>query len=725
MAHAWLALSCLLLRSVDDTGALTPTAPACKHTVAGLTFDLEPLRGVVLNGADWPPAGRGHGSFNLSICGDLQERCRDSLTGVAQPPGMLYTMFEGELAGTCWDVIARWEHFVEARALPAASGAKGLVLAFRRAGDAHISCGNVTAEVALRCDASAAQPALAGAQTGCDWSLVLTTASPAVCRPAVAAVDLIDVQAPPPAGKPTDADGASSCVVDNIAALNGCIKRVAEGSTVLLMELRSSLKCRGGTQHACMDLTAPRFSPLMVTGATAQARLHRTNYSKPLLDVAGHSRLVLRRLTFEDASWPSCYPKLQPPGPSTAMVSIGGAAGLVVENCTFLRGHKVAVGLSGNQGVVFSSNVWMESQTFGVWTAKDTNDAVHFFNNQFLRGRNNAIIGVLSGSILQGNNFVYNHHVACFNQSGGQMCLNNARDGRNRAVMTFSSNRVVDGVITGGEGENGQNPGPPGGLTSQAFELNAGIQIRLLHNDLWNNSGWSIIPNARLWPGNASVTVEANRMCSHRSAQPNGSTIGGDPAVQSEWLHIVGDRNCEADNFRTPGKICADVECQPPIRPRGGIHRNEPATTDERDNGELTLSWWAADVAVGSVRVLRDFNLSGVPSPLAAPESVRGLNASGVAKLTPRRSLAEGGELIALHARGFGVLDVTFVATNALPPAKTDDDVEHRGGGVTIRNLKHKLSQLSALELLERFGTVEVSCAPHRPCIPRPRPTWM
>ena len=131
-----------------------------------------------------------------------------------------------------------------------------------------------------------------------------------------------------------------------------------------------------------------------------------------------------------------------------------------------------------------------------MWKVNDTNDAVHFFNNQFLRGKNNAIIGVLSGSILQGNNFVYTHHVACFDQSGGQMCLTNARGDRNCAAMTFSSNRVVDGVITGEEGENGQNPGPPGGLTSQAFELNARIQIRLLHNDPWNHSGWSITPNA-------------------------------------------------------------------------------------------------------------------------------------------------------------------------------------------------------------------------------------
>ena len=61
---------------------------------------------------------------------------------------------------------------------------------------------------------------------------------------------------------------------------------------------------------------------------------------------------------------------------------------------------------------------------------KDTNDGVHLFNNEFINGRNNAIIGVLSGSVLQGNTFVYNHHVACFNQSGGQMCLNNARMGQ-------------------------------------------------------------------------------------------------------------------------------------------------------------------------------------------------------------------------------------------------------------------------------------------------------
>jgi hypothetical protein len=82
-------------------------------------------------------------------------------------------------------------------------------------------------------------------------------------------------------------------------------------------------------RHAARVHGPDGTTPLADNGATAQARLHRTNYSQPLLDVAGHSRLVLRHQTFEDASWPSCYPKLQPPGPSKAMVSIGGAAGLV------------------------------------------------------------------------------------------------------------------------------------------------------------------------------------------------------------------------------------------------------------------------------------------------------------------------------------------------------------------------------------------------------------
>ena len=458
----------------------------------------------------------------------------------------------------------------------------------------------------------------------------------------------------------------SPCVASDAAALSRCTQRVSTGA-VLSVQLAGVVACPPNFGAPCLDLTAPRPAPLMVTaaghGASAQAGLYRSSYAQPLLAVSGGAVLVLRRLTFEDAPWPSCYPKSQPPGHSSAMVSINGASRLLVENCTFLHGHKIAVGLSGNYGVAFSSNVWLESQTFGVWTGGDSNDAVHLFNNQFLRGKNNAIIGILSGSVLQGNTFVYNHHVACFNQSGGQMCLTSGGK-PNRAVMTFAANRVVDGVITGGEGPDGENPGPPGGLTSQAFELNAGVQLRLLHNDMWNNSGWSIIPNRARWPNNASVSLQANRMCSHRSAQPNGSTIGGNATEQSEWLHIVGTRNCEAANFMTPGEICADVNCQPPIRPRGGIQHHEPRIRNGGED-EVVVHWWASDVTVGSVHVLRDFNVStGVQSPQALPDSVRGNHFNGSMALTPKRSFAEGGEIIALHAAGYGVLDVTFIAGN-------------------------------------------------------------
>ena len=152
----------------------------CNHTVGTHHYDLSPLRGVVFTGAD--TTGKGRGSYNLSVCGDIPTPCRDSLTGMKSPAGLLYTLWDGEPTGTCWDVIARWEHFVGARPLPAsdpaAVGAKGLVLAFRRMGDSHISCGNVTVEIALRCAKTAS---LRGHQTGCDWKLDVTTPSHAVC----------------------------------------------------------------------------------------------------------------------------------------------------------------------------------------------------------------------------------------------------------------------------------------------------------------------------------------------------------------------------------------------------------------------------------------------------------------------------------------------------------------------------------------------------------------
>ena len=230
-----------------------------------------------------------------------------------------------------------------------------------------------------------------------------------------------------------DDDGGSACsAVASIEALDECIGRIAAG-TVLSMQLTAKIECPdGAAAHACMDLSAPRSAPLMVTGSassqgsTASPGLYRSNYSQPLLEVRGGvapggiqsgdptslMTTYIRGLTFEDDVWPNCYPQTQPWGHGFPMVSVQEAAALVVENCTFLRGKAVGVALTANDGVAFTGNLWLESQTFGVWTSKDSNNAVHLFGNSFLRGRNNAIIGVLSDSILQGNTFVYNRTTA-------------------------------------------------------------------------------------------------------------------------------------------------------------------------------------------------------------------------------------------------------------------------------------------------------------------------
>eukprot|EP01043_Picozoa_sp_COSAG02_P067069 COSAG02_NODE_10647_length_1892_cov_1.739543_3_plen_345_part_00 len=261
---------------------------------------------------------------------------------------------------------------------------------------------------------------------------------PAMAAPGPLALALLAPLASSPAFNVTesdDDDSSSACsAITSIGALDVCIGRIAAG-TVLAMQLTAKIDCPdGAAAHACMDLSAPRSAPLMVTGSassqnsTASPGLYRSNYSQPLLAVRGGvvpggvqsgptvptsmMTTCIRGLTFEDAVWPNCYPRTQPWGHAFPMVSVQEAAALVVENCTFLRGKTIGVALTANDGVAFTGNLWLESQTFGVWTSKDSNNAVHFFGNSFLRGRNNAIIGVLSDSILQGNTFVYNRTTA-------------------------------------------------------------------------------------------------------------------------------------------------------------------------------------------------------------------------------------------------------------------------------------------------------------------------
>lgn len=194
----------------------------CKHIH---TRDSVQLQSICLQRAKF---------FNVSLCGNLTEPCKDSLTGKSnhkcvplvcsfasspslppslslslsynchsknnknkmigqeQPPGTVYTLFyreNKEAPGTCWDVLARWEHFVSATALATTGGdgKNGVLISFSRSGDAHISCNNVTVEVDISCDKLApAEPKKAlvtGVQTNCDWALKVRTAHSSICRP--------------------------------------------------------------------------------------------------------------------------------------------------------------------------------------------------------------------------------------------------------------------------------------------------------------------------------------------------------------------------------------------------------------------------------------------------------------------------------------------------------------------------------------------------------------
>lgn len=187
---------------------------------------------------------------------------------------------------------------------------------------------------------------------------------------------------------------APCSTVGSFDALQSCAQSAATGS-VTSMRLTAKVECPSGGAHPCLDLSV-RTAPLWVAG-NADCGLHRTNYSQPLLVVTGSSKLVLSRLTFEDAPWPTCFPRLEPPGQNEAMISIGSASGLVIKGCTFIRGHGIAMAISSSHDIAISSSQWLESDTFGIWADPDqlaaVSHSVHFFGNSFLRGRNNALIG--------------------------------------------------------------------------------------------------------------------------------------------------------------------------------------------------------------------------------------------------------------------------------------------------------------------------------------------
>jgi hypothetical protein len=490
----------------------------------------------------------------------------------------------------------------------------------------------------------------------------------------------------------------TSCTARSLQQLELCARRVS-GPNPGALTIEGTIACSPlsaqDTNHGCLDLRRPSqgvqtVPSLWVAGAAVGAKLFRSNYSHPVLSVGGSSPLLITGLTLEDTPWlpgtphgASCFPRLAPPYQTQPMVKIYRASSVVFRNVSFIRGFHIAVSIVDSHSVVFSDNLWLESNTFGVsaWANPEGYATdVHFFGNRFMNGQNNAIIGTLSNSILQGNEFVHNHHIACFNASGGQLdILQPPRPNHN---LTLSANRVVDGSIDGGDGDWQDK-------STYAFEINPGIHAYLLHNDAVNNSGWSIFPNNKGPPesdwkpqetlGGANVTLEANRLCSQCLCGPHfpslckpGKTFtvcGARPRMEGSgdycntteaaWLHRASPkRGCEAQQV-SPGSVCGVTDCAPPVRPRGSWVTPFGGVVAR----DCELSWWVADLDPKSVRVLRKFVVSDVPPPIPVPGSLRGQGGVGKTQIDGVPSITDGGEVLALWANGYGVLDVMMVAS--------------------------------------------------------------
>ena len=100
--------------------------------------------------------------------------------GAPQPPGAIFSLFAGQPAGTCWDVLAHWSD-----RQPATFDDHGLTLHFSHSFDAHLGCPNVTTDVRVTCDKAARTPIATGRQVEgvCAWKITVRTADASVCSP--------------------------------------------------------------------------------------------------------------------------------------------------------------------------------------------------------------------------------------------------------------------------------------------------------------------------------------------------------------------------------------------------------------------------------------------------------------------------------------------------------------------------------------------------------------
>ena len=121
---------------------------------------------------------------------------------------------------------------------------------------------------------------------------------------------------------------------------------------------------------------------------------------------------------------------------------------------------------------------------------------------------------------------------------------------------------------------------------------------------------------------------------------------------------------------------------------------------------DCKLSWWVADLDPRSVRVLRKFDVSDMQPPTAVPNALKGKGGTGKAEVDGVPSMTDGGEVLALWADGYGVLDVMMVASQS--NLKTDD-VEGSGKRVMLWTTNQQVftNATARLAWLEQLSTVK------------------
>ena len=162
-----------------DPGTAEVSAPTCAFSAPdGRVYDLSSWTNhtIVVTGV--------HGHYNLSLCGNLRSVCHDSLSGAPMPPGAIFSMYDGEQPGTCWDTLAHWRDQWQSPTFHA----NGLTLHFSHRFDAHLGCvdSNVTSDVDILCNPAALTPKARGGQpntTACAWQFAVETSHPSICKP--------------------------------------------------------------------------------------------------------------------------------------------------------------------------------------------------------------------------------------------------------------------------------------------------------------------------------------------------------------------------------------------------------------------------------------------------------------------------------------------------------------------------------------------------------------